>query len=335
MHNREPIISVIMPVYNTEKYLKEAIESVINQTFVHWELICVNDGSTDNSLNILLQYESMDVRIIAIDSINSGSAAAARNVALKSCNGIYLHFLDSDDVLSKDCLEISYKKIISTNADCIIPDMRLFTDDIRNNKKYLKGYLGNRQILLTPMQAFKASLEWNISGIGLFRTEVVKKFGFDETGMNGDEYSTRLLFLNFNKIGFSKGTYYYRQHVNSTTKKVSIKLFDRLITNFRILALAEDYQAGEKAISICKNIILNSIVKYQVLLTASNDDSLNNRKFEIQRLIKTHYTKVDSSYLKYNGSYSQYIRNNVLFSNFRFLKIYAFYRVNVRSVIKN
>lgn len=332
-----PIISVIMPVYNSEKYLQQAIESLIDQSFGDWELICVNDGSTDKSLTILLNYESKDARIKVVDRIkNNGSAAAARNVALKICRGKFLHFLDSDDVLSKDCLEMSYNKIISTNADIIIPDLCFFSDEIRKTLPHdIIGYFGDREILLNSIQAFKASLEWKISGLGLYRMEIVKKFGFVETEFNGDEYSTRLLFLNSNKIGFSQGKYYYRQHLQSATKMQSPKLFDILVTDYKILALAEEYQTGEETVLICKEKIVDSIIALKILLAKSKVDSIIKRKKELQSLIKTYYLKVDSSYIMFNGNYFQYIRNRLIFMNFAFFRLYTFFNVNVIPFIKN
>lgn len=331
MFTNNPIISVIMPVYNTEEYIKEAIESVINQTFGSWELICVNDGSTDNSLNILLDYEKMDSRIKVINQLNSGSAAAARNVALKSSQGLYLHFLDSDDFLSEDCLMKSYCKILKTNADLIMPDLCYFSDNQFKCLKILSGFLGDRKILLGPIQAFQASLDWKISGLGLFRMELVQKIKFDETGMNGDEYSTRLLFLNCKKIGFSDGVYYYRQHGESTTKKISSKLFDRLITDYRLLELAIEYNTGKKAIAICKHKIVKSIIGFQLLLTASEEQSILDNKPEIQGLIKKYYDMVDNSYFNGKVNFIQYVRNRIVFLNFNFLKSYAYLRVHITS----
>lgn len=89
-------ISVIIPVYNTEKYLKECLNSVINQSLKEIEIICIDDGSTDNSLKILREYEQKDNRIIVLQQNNSGSGVA-RNAGIKKGNGKYISFLDADD----------------------------------------------------------------------------------------------------------------------------------------------------------------------------------------------------------------------------------------------
>lgn len=100
-------ISVIISIYNTEKYIRECLDSVINQTLKNIEIICVNDGSTDNSLNILKEYESKDKRIIIIDQKNQG-LSCSRNNAMKIAKGEYIQFLDSDDYLKSDTIEKLY-----------------------------------------------------------------------------------------------------------------------------------------------------------------------------------------------------------------------------------
>lgn len=121
-----PRISVIIPVYNVEKYLKECLDSVIEQTFSDIEIICVNDGSTDNSLNILNSYSINDNRIKIISQENTG-LAPARNAGMKIATGNYIFFLDSDDYFyNKNVLEILYNKAIETNSDLILSKAKAF-----------------------------------------------------------------------------------------------------------------------------------------------------------------------------------------------------------------
>ena len=99
-----PKISVIIPVYNVEKYLSQCLDSILNQTFKDFECICVNDGSTDKSLAILQEYVNKDDRIKIINQENKG-LSGARNSALKIVNGKYITFIDSDDFVTIDYLE--------------------------------------------------------------------------------------------------------------------------------------------------------------------------------------------------------------------------------------
>ena len=104
-------VSVIIPVYNVEKYLRECIDSILNQTLHELELICVDDGSTDGSLEILQAYEKKDNRVTVLTQHNQG-AGAARNKGLQIAKGEYLSFLDADDFLHRVCLK---KRIENVN----------------------------------------------------------------------------------------------------------------------------------------------------------------------------------------------------------------------------
>lgn len=103
---KNPKISIIVPVYNAEKYLANCLDTLIGQTYENFEIICVNDGSTDDSLSILRRYIEKDSRIQLIDKVNGG-VSQARNIGLQTATGEYIMFVDADDWISRDtCLEI-------------------------------------------------------------------------------------------------------------------------------------------------------------------------------------------------------------------------------------
>ena len=139
-----PIISIIIPVYNAEKYLEECIESVLCQSIWNYEIICVDDGSTDKSREILRKYQNMDDRIVIVEQKNQ-YAGVARNNGLKLAKGQYVLFLDSDDILPSNALEQFHSKAIADNADVIIGQLATVTEKsgetiIMNNwlnEKYL------------------------------------------------------------------------------------------------------------------------------------------------------------------------------------------------------
>lgn len=113
------LITLVIPIYNIENYLGRCLDSVINQTYKDLEIILVNDGSTDNSLEICESYAKEDSRIKIINK-NNGGLSSARNVGLDACKGDYVTFIDSDDWVSLDYIEILYKNIIDNNADISI-----------------------------------------------------------------------------------------------------------------------------------------------------------------------------------------------------------------------
>ncbi len=113
-----PRISVLVPVYNVEKYLEQCLKSIQAQTFVDFELVAINDGSTDQSLQILQSYAKTDQRIRIISQKNEG-LACVRNRLLEEAKGEYFIFVDSDDWISMDCLQVLYERAVSTNADIV------------------------------------------------------------------------------------------------------------------------------------------------------------------------------------------------------------------------
>ena len=136
----KPKISIIIPVYNMEKYLKDCLDSVVNQTMNDIEIICVNDGSTDISLSILKKYAAQDDRIKVIDKENTG-VGPSRNVGLECVSGEYVMFLDSDDILRNNACEVAYEKIKESNSDILSFGWHVFTDtDNSVYKKISKDY---------------------------------------------------------------------------------------------------------------------------------------------------------------------------------------------------
>lgn len=120
----KPIVTVIIPVYNVERYLRRCLDSVMRQTFQNWQAICVNDGSPDNSLEILQEYAARDSRFEIINKKNGGSSDA-RNVGMKYAKGDYILFLDSDDFIHDQTLELMLATIKSKRAD-----MAMFNFDV-------------------------------------------------------------------------------------------------------------------------------------------------------------------------------------------------------------
>ena len=140
-----PKISVIIPVYNAEKYLAQCLESVINQTLNDIEIICVDDGSTDGSISILEKYASNDSRIFITYGMHQG-AGKARNIGLYKAKGQYIFFMDADDYCDRSLLEKTVNRADSMNADIVV--FGFFKVDNRTGKKTVSngmnlGYLNN------------------------------------------------------------------------------------------------------------------------------------------------------------------------------------------------
>jgi len=129
--NIVPKVSIIVPIYNVEKYINRCIKSILSQTIKEIEVILVNDGSTDNSGNIAEEFARMDNRIQVIHKVNGG-LSTARNAGLEIATGEYLLFVDSDDWLDNDSIETIYNNAIEFNADIVAFDYRRVFEDEKN-----------------------------------------------------------------------------------------------------------------------------------------------------------------------------------------------------------
>lgn len=141
-------LSVIVPVYNTEKYVCQCLDSILGQTLENIEIICVNDGSTDSSLQLLEKYSRTDSRVRIISKANDG-LGAARNTGIKAAVGDYIGFVDSDDFINSDYFQSLYECAIKNSADIVIGNVNLYFDDtglekpFRNCSEYERQYEGS------------------------------------------------------------------------------------------------------------------------------------------------------------------------------------------------
>lgn len=142
-----PKVSVIIPVYNTEEYLTECLQSILNQTFGDIEVIAINDGSTDGSLTILESFADIDNRVSVFSQTNMGQSVA-RNVGIEKARGEFIYFMDSDDVLSKTALEKCFERIINQQLDFVFFNASILESDGENRLAfdYKRAYIDNSQV---------------------------------------------------------------------------------------------------------------------------------------------------------------------------------------------
>lgn len=214
-------ISIIIPVYNVKRYLRKCIDSILAQTFTDYEVILVNDGSTDGSEEICAQYAMNDSRIIVVNQSNGG-LSAARNTGLKIACGEYIAFVDSDDWIHKDMYRILYENSIKHDADIVMCGFSLTSSERVSEIIPLRPgveILTNKEALLNLSQKstfVKMVVVWN----KLYKKELWKKLRYPEGFINEDNYVSYKLLYNSNKVVLVEAAmYYYRQRANSIMKK--------------------------------------------------------------------------------------------------------------------
>lgn len=205
-------VSVIVPVYNVEKYLKRCLDSLINQTLSDIDIICINDGSKDSSLQILEQYAKKDSRIVIYNQENSG-LSVARNTGLEHASGEYIGFVDSDDWVDLDFYEKLYNSAKNNNADIAVADF------IREhpNKKPKRLKLKEEKIYTTPEDKFmickvhREGCVWN----KIYRTEFIKSINLKFVPkMYYEDRDFTIRSLYFSKKLVTTPNTYYRYFVN-------------------------------------------------------------------------------------------------------------------------
>lgn len=173
----KPEVTIVIPVYNSEKYIGRCIESILNQTFQDFELLIINDGSKDNSKEIIKEYKSKyPDKITFINQENKG-VSTTRNEAIKIANGKYIMFIDNDDYIDNDYIEIYVSKINQTNADIVMGGYRRVNIDNKILfKQRLKNTNWSKYIVLAPWAKIynrKFLLENNIEFLNYYIGEDV------------------------------------------------------------------------------------------------------------------------------------------------------------------
>ncbi|HCR40822.1 MAG TPA: capsular biosynthesis protein CpsJ [Lachnospiraceae bacterium] len=223
-------ISIIVPIYNMEEYLSECIESILSQEYTDYELILVNDGSTDRSASLCENYARKDNRIIVIHQENKG-LSEARNAGLERAKGNYISFIDSDDFIHCQMFKILYQNIIENNGDISVCNFHYTYP----NKRYSKStgsnkisILNNKEATLSIVQ--DSDLKMIVAWGKLYRRELFLNLRYPKGKYHEDEYITYQLFYQADTIVLSDAKlYYYRQRDNSITgSKYSLKRLDKL-----------------------------------------------------------------------------------------------------------
>ncbi|WP_195929951.1 glycosyltransferase [Clostridium sp. 1001270J_160509_D11] len=229
-----PKISIIVPIYNVEKYLTNCIDSILNQTFKDFELILVNDGSTDNSFEICKHYKDIDDRICIIDKKNGG-LSSARNAGLDIAKGEYIGFVDSDDYIHPQMYELLYNQIIKNKADISMCEFKKVSEF---NKKELsdKVILNQEVEILNNKEAvFKlgenGSVTYVIACNKLYKKSLFNNIKFKEGIIHEDEYIIhRLLYQVKTLVYIKEKLYFYLQREGSIMdKKSNINSADYLL----------------------------------------------------------------------------------------------------------
>lgn len=321
------MVSIIIPIYNVEKYIEQCLNSVLLQTYKDIQVIIVDDGSTDNSTKIVRKVVKDDKRIVFLNQKNKG-VSEARNYALKFVKGEYILFIDSDDYLEKEAIEEMVNKMETTESDIIICGYNKFYD--LNTKQDLKVlYDKNENEFYTNKDIAEMMLENKMEGYlwnKLFRTKIWKSLNlsFDSGRYVQDWFPVFKYIVNSNKIRFiQKPLYNYRQREGSAVNKKR----DKFLNDY-CYAVRKILNYIDNSNLLFDNSIVDYFKYYTYIQAIQYYISLNAKEgFNIYKLYD------DRIYLQINDPLKKVMKNKYLSKKNKF--IFLLWKMKILHILKS
>ncbi len=268
--NKKIKVSVIIPCYNIERYVRQCLDSVCGQTMSDLEIICINDGSTDSTLEILNEYAARDARVRVISQDNAG-LSAARNTGLKYAAGDFVAFLDSDDFVASDYYGSMYARAISTDSDLVIGNDIWYWDDcnMQIGATHYRNFADKKSIItksVDKIRVLSACAVWN----KLYRRSLIvdNKLAFYEGRHLEDMPFTFMAVALAQKITFQPFSFlFYRQRddsiMNNKTNRVRNAM--DMLDNFRRVYGELDAVPNMPARDFYKSVLLEMIMRESLI----------------------------------------------------------------------
>ena len=282
---KKPLVSIIVPVFNTEKYLPDCLSSILNQDFSDFELILVDNGSTDNSVDICKEYEQKDSRVKLFVYKKEQGAAQARNYGLSKAEGEYIAFIDSDDVVAKDYLSFLFNKSKNGSYDLVSAKHAPF------NKSFAPKASAMSSSTLSSSEAVSHLLTQKIPAgpvCKLYKASLLSGLRFEDFAVGED------LFLNYNYfkkcstiIASDKIIYGYRNNTESLTKKrFNMRRMDGLVVTQKI-AESENY-----SISSVIRLFMEAYFILEIIDISHEADKYPKEAHQCKQILKKYHKKV-------------------------------------------
>lgn len=274
------LISVIIPIYNVEPYLRRCLNSVLNQTYSNLEIILVDDGSPDNCPSICDEYANNDTRIVVIHKKNGG-LSDARNAGLDICKGDYITFVDSDDWITPHYVETLLDSAIRTSSDISIGEIKKTYEAscVLNNQKTTTRILNSREAVERLFSKTEASF---VAACGkLFKRNIIIHIRFPKNKIHEDEYLNYQWLYNAKKIVYiDQVLYFYFQRPNSIMGEDLEYADEEIYVQQKNFFLERNEKKILKALDIRRTWTL--LLFYWKAYTQSNSINVSKRKKQLQ-----------------------------------------------------
>ena len=273
-------ISVIVPAYNVENYINECLDSIRNQTFSDIEVICINDGSSDRTLEILNEYESKDSRFRIFTQENKG-LSATRNVGLDNAQGKYIYFIDSDDYLELNALETLYNIAEEKSLDCVLFKLINF-DDATGEKfpteyyemEFLKEAVGDNVFSHEDIEGQMFNVSVSVPG-KLFKSDLIGEIRFVEGIIFEDNPFFVEILFNAKRMFFLDEYLYYRRVRENSIITSSKNFMDFITVSNLLIDLTKQYGYYDEY----KGPLFNKTIKNMFIRFVQTDDDYKKEYF--------------------------------------------------------
>ena len=354
---RQPQVSIIVPVYNVENYIERCLNSLVNQTFKDIEVITINDGSTDKSLELLNKYEKEDIRVSVIDLGDEG-VSYCRNLGIEKANGKYIMFVDSDDWIDSSMVEVMYKKAEENNLDLVmcsyirefkdhskekifnLPQEIIYKEDKVKNELLRKLVGPIKEELSNPEMLDALCTVWG----KLYRADILKenKIKFVDLKKIGSAEDTLFNIFTFNylkKLMFlNKPMYHYwRDNLKSVTSQYNPKLKEQRKVFFKYISdfIKENNfeQVFEEALNnrICTSVLGLGLIECSKNNKISRINKIKNIKIIInEEYIRNAYKNLELKYFSIHWRiFYFFIKNKMSFCSYLMLSTIEFLRAKI------
>ena len=354
---RQPQVSIIVPAYNVENYIERCLNSLVNQTFKDIEIITINDGSTDKSLELLNKYAKEDIRVSVIDLGDEG-VSYCRNLGVEKANGKYIMFVDSDDWIDSNMIEAMYKKAEENKLDLVmcsyirefkdhskekrfnLPEEIIYKEDKVKNELLRKLVGPVKEELSNPEMLDALGTVWG----KLYRTDILKenKIKFVDLKEIGSAEDTLFNIFTFNylsKVMFlNKPMYHYwRDNPKSVTSQYNPKLKEQRKVFFKYISdFIKENNFGQVFKEALNNRICTSVLGLGLIECSKNNKiSRINKIKNIKKIINEEYIRnaYKNLELKYFSIHWRifyfFIKNKMSFCSYLMLSTIEFLRAKI------
>ena len=275
------MVSIIVPVYNVEKYIKKCIDSIINQTYQNLEIILVDDGSPDKCGEICEEYSKKDNRIKVIHKENGG-LSDARNAGLEKATGEYIAFIDSDDYIDKNYISTLYNMCITNKAEIAQCSFKRVTDNQIANEKDVENKIVNMSGIEAIKNIFKENyIEYTVAWNKLYKKSLFDNIKYPKGKLHEDEATTYKLFYEAKIVSVTneKLYYYYIRQNSITNTKFSLRRLDYIEELEEQLKFFNDRNEEDIYLEVYYRYARSLLLFYFKCKTIENSEQIQNELY--------------------------------------------------------